>query len=77
MKKIFILMIGFSLSGCAVPGAIELASTVGSWAADGLVQAETGKNIPDKLVSDIVGKDCTLKNIFKKKLDICKEIEEE
>jgi len=74
MKKIIFFTLALSVSGCAVPGAIEVASTVGSWAVDGIVEAQTGKNTVDKVVSEITGKDCTLKNFFKENEKICKEI---
>lgn len=60
--------------GCASITAVELLGTVGSWAADGIVEAETGKGIADKVVSDITGKDCTLKNVFKVNENVCKEL---
>ena len=57
--------------GCA---SITLLGTLGSWAADGIVEAETGKSITDNVVSDITGKDCTLKNVFKDNEEVCKEL---
>ena len=60
--------------GCASITAVELLGTVGTWAADGIVEAETGKGIADKVVSDITGKDCTLKNVFKDNENVCKEL---
>ena len=62
------------LTGCASITAAELLGTIGSWAADGIVEAETGKGIADKVVSDITGKDCTLKNVFKDNENVCKEL---
>ena len=60
--------------GCASITAVELIGTIGSWAADGIVEAKTGKGIADKVVSDIIGKDCTLKNVFKDNENVCKEL---
>ena len=64
--------------GCASITAVELLGTIGSWAAswaaDGIVEAETGKGIADKVVSDITGKDCTIKNVFKDNENVCKEL---
>lgn len=60
--------------GCASITAVELIGTIGSWAADGIVEAKTGKGIADKVVSDITGKDCTLKNVFKDNENVCKEL---
>jgi len=60
--------------GCASITAVELLGTLGSWAADGIVEAETGKSITDNVVSDITGKDCTLKNVFKDNEEVCKEL---
>ena len=61
-------------AGCASITAVELIGTIGSWAADSIVEAETGKGIADKVVSDITGKDCTLKNVFKDNENVCKEL---
>ena len=77
MKKILSLALLLSVTGCAAPGALEVASTLGSWAVDGLVEAETGKGTVDKVISEITGKDCTLKNFFKKNEKICKELLEQ
>lgn len=55
---------------------IEIVTSVGSWAADGIIEAKTGKSITDNLASDITGKDCTLKNIFDSEKDICKDKED-
>ena len=60
--------------GCASITAVELIGTIGSWVADSIVEAETGKGIADKVVSDIAGKDCTLKNVFKENEKVCKEL---
>jgi len=75
MKKVIMLMLVLTIPpGCASITAVELLGTVGSWAADGIVEAETGKGIADKVVSDITGKDCTLKNVFKDNENVCKEL---
>jgi len=75
MKKVIMLMLVLTIPpGCASITAVELLGTVGSWAADGIVEAETGKGIADKVVSDITGKDCTLKNVFKDNEEVCKEL---
>jgi len=75
MKKVIMLMLLLTIpTGCASITAVELLGTVGSWAADGIVEAETGKGIADKVVSDITGKDCTLKNVFKDNEEVCKEL---
>jgi hypothetical protein len=67
MKHAVIIVL-LLLPGC---GTTELLGTIGSWAADGIVEAETGKGIADKVVSDITGKDCTLKQLFDSKKPIC------
>ena len=74
MSKALLLLLLLALSGCASITAVELIGTIGSWAADGIVEAETGKGIADKVVSDITGKDCTLKNVFKDNENVCKEL---
>ena len=75
MKKVIMLMLLLTIPpGCASITAVELIGTIGSWAADGIVEAETGKGIADKVVSDITGKDCTLKNVFKDNENVCKEL---
>ena len=75
MKKVIMLMLVLTIPpGCASITAVELLGTVGTWAADGIVEAETGKGIADKVVSDITGKDCTLKNVFKDNENVCKEL---
>ena len=77
MGKALILLLVLALPGCASITAAELLATAGSWVADGVVQAETGKNITDKVVSDITGKDCELKKVFKEGEQVCKEITQE
>jgi len=62
------------LPGCASITAVDLIGTVGTWVADGLVEAQTGKGIADKVVSDIIGKDCKLKNVFSQNEEVCKEL---
>lgn len=75
MKKVIMLMLVLTIpTGCASITAAELLGTIGSWAADGIVEAETGKGIADTVVSDITGKDCTLKNVFKENEKVCKEL---
>ena len=75
MKKVIMLMLLLTIpAGCASITAVELIGTIGSWAADSIVEAETGKGIADKVVSDITGKDCTLKNVFKDNENVCKEL---
>jgi len=75
MKKVIMLMLVLTIPpGCASITAVELLGTLGSWAADGIVEAETGKSITDNVVSDITGKDCTLKNVFKDNEEVCKEL---
>ena len=69
--KYAVIMILLLLPGCAAIGATEIFTTLGGWAADGIVQAQTGKSIPDKVVSDITGKDCKLKQLFDSKKPIC------
>tara|TARA_B110000211_G_C13574003_1_gene333274 strand:- start:65 stop:334 length:270 start_codon:yes stop_codon:yes gene_type:complete len=69
--KYAVIMILLLLPGCAAIGAAEIFTTLGGWAADGIVQAQTGKSIPDKIVSDITGKDCNLKQLFNSKNPIC------
>ena len=60
--------------GCASITAAEIIGTVGSWVADSIVEAETGKSITDNVVSNITGKDCTLKNVFKENEEVCKKL---
>jgi hypothetical protein len=68
-----VIMALLALTGCAgfltIPNVI---TTVGSWAADSIVEAETGKSISDNIASDATGKDCELKNVFSKDKPICK-----
>lgn len=61
-------------TGCASVTAIDLIGTVGTWVVDGLVEAQTGKGIADKVASDITGKDCKLTNVFKENEEVCKEL---
>jgi len=77
MEKVILLVLVLVLPGCASITAAEVLTTLGSWVADGVVQAETGKNITDKVVSDITGKDCELKKVFKEGEQVCKEITQE
>lgn len=74
MKKIIIVMLIALLPGCASVTAIDLIGTLGTWAVDGIVEAETGKGIADKVASDITGKDCKLTNVFKENEEVCKEL---
>lgn len=76
-KVILTLPILFLITGCEAAGigALEVVTSVGSWAADSIIEAQTGKSITDNLASDITGKDCTLKNIFDSEKDICKDKE--
>ena len=76
-RTLIALMTVLCLSGCEAVGigVLEVVTSVGSWAADGIIEAKTGKSITDNLASDITGKDCTLKNIFDSEKDICKDKE--
>jgi hypothetical protein len=69
MSKALLLLL-LALSGCT---GMEVLITMGSWVADGIVEAETGKGIADKVVSDIAGKDCELKNVFNENEKVCKD----
>ena len=75
MKKVIMLMLVLTIPpGCASITAAEIIGTVGSWVADSIVEAETGKSITDNVVSNITGKDCTLKNVFKENEEVCKKL---
>lgn len=74
MSKALLLLLLLALSGCT---GMDVLITMGSWVADGIVEAETGKGIADNVVSDIAGKDCELKKVFKEGEQVCKEITQE
>ena len=67
-------MLVLFLPGCAAFSATEILSTLGGWAADGIVEARTGKGIADRVVSDVSGKDCKLTNVFNEDKPVCKEV---
>jgi hypothetical protein len=65
------VLILFTMSGCALTSA-QILSSVGFFTADTVLEAKTGKNITDNIISDVVGKDCKVKHVFNEK-DFCKE----
>ena len=73
IKIIIMTMLLAFLPGCAAIGATEIFTTLGSWAADGIVEARTGKGIADRVVSDVSGKDYKLTNVFNEDKPVCKE----
>lgn len=66
--RFLLLFVFLFLQGCT---AVGFVTSIGGWAADGIVEAKTGKNIPDNLASSVTKKNCKLKNIFKKE-KVCK-----
>jgi len=65
----------FSLTGCTAVTTTQIFSSIGWFAVDSAVEAETGKNVTDTVVSGVTGKDCELKNVFQEGEKICKEKE--
>ena len=65
----------FSLTGCTAVTTTQIFSSIGWFAVDSAVEAETGKNVTDTVVSEVTGKDCELKNVFQEGEKICKEKE--
>jgi len=76
MKHILAGLLALSVVGCTFT-PVDLATSAGMWVLDATVEAQTGKNTTDTILSDVIGKDCTLKNIFKKKEKVCTEIKKE
>jgi len=62
----------FCLTGCTAVTATQIFSSIGWFAVDSAVEAETGKNVTDNVVSGVTGKDCELKKAFKEGEKICK-----
>jgi adenylosuccinate synthase len=73
MLKRFLLLSPFLLSGCVLigGGAYQTMDTI-STGATAVSYGTTGKGITDHAISKIVGKDCRMFNLLKKK-QICRE----
>lgn len=72
MLKRFLLLSPFLLSGCVLigGGAYQTMDTI-STGATAVSYGTTGKGITDHAISKIVGKDCRMFNVLKKK-QICR-----
>jgi len=70
-----IIVIGISLSACSAVTLPQVFGSLGWFAVDSVVEAETGKNVTDNVVSGVTGKDCALKKVFKDGETVCKEKE--
>lgn len=69
MKQLlFLPVLAVLLTGCLADVGLSIGVTV----LDGAVEAKTGKNIADTLLSETMEEDCELKNIFKEGEPICK-----
>jgi len=76
MKHILAVLLTFLVTSCSFTPA-DLAVSAGILILDTTVEAHTGKNTTDTILSKVTNKDCTLKNIFKKKEKVCTEIKKE
>ena len=65
----------FSLTGCSAVTLPQVFGSLGWFTVDSVVEAETGKNVTDNVVSGVTGKDCALKKVFKDGETVCKEKE--
>lgn len=69
MKQLlFLPVLAVLLTGCLADMGLSIGITV----LDGAVEAKTGKNIADTLLSETMEEDCELKNVFKEGEPICK-----
>ena len=76
MKHILAVLLTFLVTSCSFTPA-DLAVSAGILILDTTVEAHTGKNTTDTILSKVTNKDCTLKNILKHKEKGCMEIKKE
>lgn len=75
IKNTFLIVFfSFILTGCEIVTAAQIFSTASWFTFDSVVEAETGKDVTDTLISKITGQDCELKNLFIKEKNLCKEV---
>lgn len=73
-NTLLIVFFSFILAGCSAITSAQIFSTASWFTFDSVVEAETGKEVADTLISKITGKDCELKNLFIEEKDLCKEV---
>lgn len=72
--KISIIILALFLSGCELVTASYIYPAITYFTVDKAVEAKTGKNITDNVLSGVSKKDCKISNVFREEEKVCKEL---